>query len=134
MQKMFYHAGGGADYSCNAGPVTFPIGSTQGALQPAQPEIVTDNIVEDAENFFGDLGDGGDVGVMINASRQLTEVTIVDETVAEFGWQQVAYSFGESDGIVSLSVELINDVVLARALDVEYSCTDGSATGKKLKR
>ena len=80
--------------------------------------------------FFGDLASGGAVGVMIDPSRDQTEVTIEDETVAEFGWSDLTYTFSENAGTVSLFVQLFNDVVLARELQVQYSCTEDSATGK----
>ena len=118
------------DYTCIAGTATFPIGSVQNDVEPATVDIIADNRVENDENFFGDLTDGGATGVMIEAGREQTTVTIVDVTVAQFGWQLLTYSFDESDGTVSLNVQLRNNVVLDRALDVQFGCTSGTATGK----
>ena len=130
IQYTLYCTGAGVDYLCNAGAITFPIGSIQGAIETAIPEIVSDNVVENDEEFFSNLENGGTTGVMIDSTRSQTEVTIVDETVAEFGWRDLNYSFSESDGNVSLFIQLLNNVVLARDLAVQYSCSGGSAIGK----
>ena len=133
---------------------TMPSGSAPGFIFTIDIPINDDNRVENIEQFNVTLS-SVDPDIIIDAGTEEEIIYIIDNDceklsllfsscsriyncitffslyaiVGLFGWRDSINVFQETDGNVSLFVQLLNDVVLDRELEVQYSCTDSSATG-----
>ena len=112
----------GQDYLAKTGSIVFDSGQTQ---QQITIQIINDNSLENAENFFVDLSNAQ--GASLQSGSATATVSIADDDTGSstIQFSSAAYSVNEGAGSVALTVVRSGGIQFAAS--VNYSTANGTA-------
>ena len=108
----------GSDYTAISGRVNFIAGET---LKTITVQVTGDTSDEPDETFFVNLS--GPINATIGDSQATGTIQNDDGPVGLISFSQASYSVGESDHLITITVNRVND--LSSAATVDYATSDG---------
>jgi hypothetical protein len=112
-----------SDYTATSGRVTFNPGET---LKTITVQVLGDTVIEPDETFLVNLSSPSNVTV--SDSQAIGTILNDDTQGGVISFSQSSYSVGESDGLVTITVNRTNDLSAAATVDYATSDDTGSAT------
>jgi len=101
--------------------ITFEPGSS---LQIVDVEVVNDEVLENAEYFFGTITSSS---LQVLLDQSITSVNITDDDSVTFGFSTGVYNVSEGSGSVIIAVDKQTSADISTS--VQLTTMDGSATG-----
>ena len=115
-------ASAGSDYAAASGTLTFAPGET---TKTVTVNVNGDSVNEADETFFVNLS--GATNATVTDGQGLG--TITNDDASSFQFSQAAFTAGEGENFVTVTVTRTGDA--SGAQDVNYATSDGSATARK---